>query len=108
MIEVARRYHFRGRHHVPGLPHPWCEPHEHDYTVEIVARGTAPVVIDTDEVDAAWARIRPLFALVEAYRPEHTTVEALAERWLADMRATIPCVHRVVVWEDDTRWGAAE
>lgn len=108
MTEVARRYRFRGRHHVPSLPEPWCEPHEHDYTVEVVARGDAPVVIDTDLIDEAWQAVRPAFVLTAAYAPNETTVEALAERWLRDLHAAVPAVFRVVVWEDDDRWGAAD
>ncbi len=108
MNQVARRYRFRGRHHVPSLPAPWCEPHEHDYTVEVVARGDLPVVVCTDTLDAEWERVRPVFALTDAYDPESTTVEALSARWLADLHAAVPEVFRVVVWEDDDRWGAAE
>lgn len=108
MTEVARRYFFRGRHYVPSLPPPWCEPHEHDYTIEVVARGVPPIVVDTDALDRAWEALRSHYVNAAAYAPDSTTVEALAEHWLAAFRERFPAVRRVVVWEDDSRWGAAE
>jgi len=109
MREVARRYKFRGRHHVPGLPEPWCSVHEHTYTVEVVACGEGTMVLDTDRLDAAWRECRPGddADLDAAYGPERTTVEALAAFYLAEMRIRCGQVCRVVVWEDDDRWGAA-
>lgn len=108
MSQVARLYRFRGRHHVPGLPAPWCEPHEHDYTVEVVARGDLPIVVDTDLLDRAWEVVQPAFVWLATYAPRDTTVEALSHRWLNDLSAAVPEVFRVTVWEDDTRWGSAE
>ncbi len=113
MIEVARVYRFDGRHHVPSLPYPWCEPHDHRYTVEVVARGAGPVVVDTDLIDRAWKTIGlpyslELIDLDAIYKPEDTTVEALATTWLEVLRGMVPEVCRVRVWEDETRWGLAE
>lgn len=113
MSQVARLYRFRGRHHVPSLPFPWCEPHEHDYTVEVVARGGLPVVVSTDLIDVAWREYGflpspPTHDLSDAFGAENTTVETLANHWLTLLAADIPEVSRVTVWEDDTRWGSAE
>jgi 6-pyruvoyl-tetrahydropterin synthase len=41
MIEVARVYRFRGRHHVPGLAGPWGTPHSHVYTIDDERWGAA-------------------------------------------------------------------
>lgn len=108
MTEVARRYRFRASHHIPSLPSPWDVPHEHDYTVEVIARGEGRIVVDTDRIDRAWAAFNPGPDLDRKFGPEQTTVEALAEHWLQAFRRLVPAVYRVVVWEDDDRWGAAE
>jgi 6-pyruvoyl-tetrahydropterin synthase len=109
--EVARRYRFRGKHHLPGFPEPWCEVHEHDYTVEVVAVSpVGDVHVDTDRIDQAWRFIKsdtdgPYD--LDAFGPENTTVEALAQRWLRMFRYEIPSTVQVSVWEDDDRWGRA-
>ncbi len=117
MSQVARLYRFRGRHYVPSLPFPWCEPHEHDYTVEVVVDGDPPVVVDTDLLDAAWEETCSRSSgsltgravdLTEGRGAENTTVEALSAEWLAAMNLAVPGVSRVTVWEDDSRWGSAE
>src|SRR5215204_3132902 len=59
MIEVARRYFFHATHYIEGAPQPWCNPHGHDYTVEVVVAGepdSLGFVIDTDELDAKWVQ----------------------------------------------------
>lgn len=115
-IEVARRYEFSGRHSVPGLPEPWCRPHDHLYAVEVVARGESPIVVDTDEIDRAWESIRPTSdesgARCDLYAffgdGFLTTVEHLAEYWLAAMIEIVgPVVFEVSVWEDLARRGTA-
>jgi 6-pyruvoyl-tetrahydropterin synthase len=96
-IEVARRYEFLGRHSVPGLPEPWRSPHDHRYTVEVVARGESPIVVDTDEIDRAWESIGPASSDprvrwdFDELFGEHflTTVEQLAEHWLGGMIAAV-------------------
>jgi hypothetical protein len=115
VTEVARRYTFTGRHHVPGLPEPWCTPHRHVCTVEVIARvtGVQRLVVDTDALDRAWRATVPLpevgeLDLDRLYGAASTTVEALAARWLGTLRAQVPAVRRVVVWEDGDRWGACE
>lgn len=105
---VARVYRFRGTHRLPSLGTPWDEWHDHDYTVEVVARGELPLVLDTDALDAAWAKEQPAYAAVVAFAPDQSTVEALAAMWLTNLRAALPAVCRVVVREDHDRWGAAE
>lgn len=108
MIEVARIYRFRARHSLPDMPEPWCHEHEHDYTVEVVARGVGPVVVETDEIDTAWNEVvKPdeFSNLNDAY--VSTTVEALAQGWLDELKECVPAVRRVTVWEDKQRWGRA-
>jgi 6-pyruvoyl-tetrahydropterin synthase len=108
MIEVARRYFFHATHYIEGAPHPWCEPHEHDYTVEVVAAGepdSLGFVIDTDELDAKWRQLEPRFNhrdLTDTL-PFLTSVENIASFLLSEF----PDARRVTVWEDDSRWGRA-
>jgi 6-pyruvoyl-tetrahydropterin synthase len=116
MNEVARRYQFIATHHVPGLPEPWSIPHQHLYTVEVIARGVGSLIVDTDDMDRRWDEIRPNpfgdiahgADLDQEYGAANTTVEALATRWLRGFRERLPMVARVVVWEDESRWGSAE
>lgn len=120
MVTVARRYTFRGRHHLPQLAAPWNQPHEHTYTVEVEASGPyqrgslVALVVDTDRIDEAWATLAlpddpavPVQDLDERYGAERTTVEALATRWLSELSQRVPQVSAVTVWEDDERWGRA-
>jgi 6-pyruvoyl-tetrahydropterin synthase len=97
--EVARLYRFRATHSLPEFPAPWCYPHEHDYTIELVAEGGT----DTDEIDHYWRTLDMGTGrnLDEHYSP--TTVENIAEELLAGHQALV----RVVVWEDQARWGSA-
>jgi 6-pyruvoyl-tetrahydropterin synthase len=115
--EVARRYKFRGEHSLPGLEPPWCDLHEHLYTVEVVAAADIEVpgvlVLDTDELDRAWDVAFPqkrngLVNLNKVFGASFTSVEALSSLWLRLIRQTCPPVVRVTVWEDDERWGSAE
>lgn len=115
-VEVARRYEFSGRHSVPGLPEPWCHPHDHLYTVEVVARGESPIVVDTDEIDAAWESIKPtsvasgaMCDLDDEFGDNFlTTVEQLAEHWLGGMITIVgEVIVEVSVWEDLVRRGTA-
>lgn len=112
-ISVARRYEFAAEHHVPHLDPPWCEPHTHDYTVEVVATGplTDGIVIDTDRLDALWESMAPSLdpdALPDLNDQfEDTTVEGLAALWLGTFRLAFPQVESVTVWEDTRRWGRA-
>jgi 6-pyruvoyl-tetrahydropterin synthase len=128
MIEVARVYRFRGRHHVPGLAGPWGTPHSHVYTIEVVARvdsvrsfvllladhdAPSRMIVDTAKIDEAWALeglpdVPVTHDLDSIFGAERTTVEALAARWLVALQRHVGVVRRVVVREDDERWGAAE
>lgn len=119
VVEVARRYTFSGKHHVPDLPKPWSVPHMHEYTVEVVARGSdSRVVVDTDLVDRAWASIfsslpssaqtdARVIDLDAAYEPRWTTVESLSHRWLRDLSDLVSEIVEVSVWEDMERRGTA-
>lgn len=110
MIEVARRYKFTATHHVPELAAPWNEPHEHLYTVEVVAAGELDdrgIVIDTDAIDWIWQRLAEQFVERDLnVTIGDTTVEALAVHLLAQFAVLDPVV-RVSVREDDERWGSA-
>jgi 6-pyruvoyl-tetrahydropterin synthase len=103
---VARLYKFEATHHVEGLADPWRSPHGHGYTVEVVAEGEGPLVVDTDVLDAAWA---PLAERLEGADLNEavggpTTVEDLAMRLLKEFPWP---ARQVTVWEDDDRWGRA-
>lgn len=98
---VGRVYRFRATHSLPGFPSPWCFPHEHDYTVEVVARGGTP----TDALDAWW---RPRTGLDGSDLNDAfvaTTVEQIAATLLDEAPES---VLSVTVWEDKQRWGRAE
>jgi 6-pyruvoyl-tetrahydropterin synthase len=100
MTTVARLYRFRATHSLPDFAPPWCFPHQHDYTVEVVAQGG----VDTDVLDRRWADTELHGTdLNEIANP--STVEHLAERFLDEMPAA---VFAVTVWEDQARWGRAE
>lgn len=107
---VARRYFFRAEHQVAGFPAPWCEPHEHDYTVEVVAERDGPpvsVIVDTDLLDATWRALAECLegSSLNETTPTSTTVEALSAWLLGVFAADISEVREVTVWEDASRWG---
>lgn len=110
IASVARRYTFHASHEAEGLPEPWNTRHEHDYTIEVVARGEGPVVVETDDLDNVWNFLRA------ACEDQHlnytlggpTTVEDLATRIFRTFADNVPAVAKVTVWEDDSRWGSAE
>jgi len=96
---VARIYRFRATHSLPDFESPWCHPHQHDYTVELVAEGGT----STDELDRLWAW--GAFNdqdLNESFEP--STVENIASVLLN----ASPLLLSVTVWEDKQRWGRAE
>ncbi len=99
---VGRTYRFRAAHSLPDFPEPWCFQHQHDYTVEVEAKGDTP----TDDVDAWWeARLTQLSRadLNKNFQP--STVENIAGALLLEAG---PLVLSVTVWEDKQRWGKAE
>ncbi len=98
---VGRTYRFRAVHSLPDFPEPFNHPHQHDYTVELVASGG----LDTDLLDEWWMS-RGLVndeAMDNRFRP--STVENIAELLLGDCPSS---VLSVTVWEDKQRWGKAE
>lgn len=96
---VGRLYRFRAVHSLPDYPEPWCYPHQHDYTVEVVAKGDT----DTLGLDREWASIAVPADLDVRFRP--STVENIASRLLGEFGSE---VLSVTVWEDQQRWGRAE
>lgn len=104
MTTVGRIYRFRGFHSLPDFPEPWCFPHEHDYTVEVVAAGG----VDTLKLDHAWAYIdiglRNIEDMNAMFQP--STVENIAENLLNALESSGAV--RVTIWEDRQRWGRAE
>jgi hypothetical protein len=101
---VARLYRFRATHSLPEFPEPWCFPHEHDYTVEVVADGGT----DTDRLDQRWATFGPAAGepapnLNAWFHP--TTVENIATHLLKRFGELAVAV---TVWEDQARWGRAD
>jgi 6-pyruvoyl-tetrahydropterin synthase len=118
-VSVARRYKFHASHEAVGLPPPWCERHEHDYTVEVVYTAEvdeliSDTVIDTDEIDAAWREIAHRFEgqYLNNTVGGSTTVEQLAQAlwvyFLGDTSDNRSEPASVTVWEDDDRWGRFE
>jgi 6-pyruvoyl-tetrahydropterin synthase len=107
---VARRYRFRATHHVPSLPAPWNEPHEHDYTVEVVASLgiRVDVVVDTNIIDEWWQTLQSRFngRDLNETLPCMTTVESIAW-WLLRKAPIDAAVTEVTVQEDDDRSGTA-
>lgn len=115
-MKVARLYRFHGSHSLPGVPG-YDKPHEHDYTVEVMADeadGPNPdyegMVIDTQVLDDIAAKvIHPLDStdLNEHFQP--STVEEIAERLRNEFIDRVYGVGQitVTVWEDNDRWGQA-
>jgi 6-pyruvoyl-tetrahydropterin synthase len=102
-VRIGRRYRFVAEHHVSGLPEPWCSPHPHDYTVEVVFEGSPPLGVNHEALDAKWETLRQIVEgadLNDVYGA--TTVEALAAEWRWFFDAD-----EVTVWEDDNRWATA-
>lgn len=99
---VARRYRFRATHSLPDFPEPWCFPHQHDYTLEVVVAGGT----STDIVDELWDQIavHEVANLNSLWEP--STVENIAENLLTGWFDEIAIA--VTVWEDASRWGRAE
>lgn len=115
MNAVARRYTFSATHHLDGLPPPYCDPHSHLYTVEVVAEGELDddgMVIDTAALDARWDEYRRHFEgqdLNVTLRDDGpTTVEQISDNLLHVFRRDVSeMVVEVTVWEDSDRWGRA-
>jgi 6-pyruvoyl-tetrahydropterin synthase len=99
MTTVGRIYRFRGVHSLPGFPEPWCFPHQHDYTVEVVAEGDT----DTLKLDRRWEELgfNAVVPMNDKFKP--STVENIAEVLRRGFGAL-----SVTVWEDQARWGKAE
>lgn len=104
-MRVGRVYTFQARHHLAGLPFPWCEPHRHTYRIEVVFdRPTKQgFAVDHEALDERWRALqaRVADADLNALYPL-TTVEALAYQFREWFGAD-----EVTVWEDDDRWATA-
>lgn len=105
-VKVARLYRFRASHSLPGVAG-YDQPHEHDYTVEVVAEGSLDkdgMVIDTQLMDDL---MEPLCHSLEDSDlndfASPSTVENLADAFAAHA----PDADQITVWEDDDRWGQA-
>jgi 6-pyruvoyl-tetrahydropterin synthase len=111
-VKVARLYRFTARHFLPGVAG-YDQPHEHDYTIEVVAKGGwhtdahLGMVVDTAQMDKVWKGQPTLDGrdLNEVF-DFATTVENLAFHFHRQFRA-IACPVLVRVWEDNDLWGEA-
>ncbi len=110
-MKVARRYFFHASHSLPDVPG-YDKPHEHDYTVEVVAEGeyneATGMIVDTAMLDE---HFQPLCSALENtdlnVSVQPSTVERLAQGLAQGFMAEAPFNVSVRVWEDNNRWGQA-
>lgn len=113
-MKVACLYRFKASHSLPGVAG-YDQPHEHDYTVEVVVDGgpwkkNEGMVVDTQALDDEWETMRGWLDgqdLNMVFRGMTTTVENLARRFRFTLAKAVPARLTVTVWEDDDRWGQA-
>lgn len=108
IVELRKEYRFEAAHFLPRVPagHKCARMHGHGYRVELCARGPVDPetgwLIDFADLDAAWA---PLFArfdhrvLNEIAGLENSTCEHLAAYVFREVRARVPQLAAVTVWE---------
>lgn len=104
LILVARRYRFEAEHALPDMPG-YDERHAHRYLVEVVLRSRPEPEFNTDELDAAWARLQPKHRAFLNDTLLDTTVEGLALAWFEALALEFSDLLAVSVCEDDERWG---
>lgn len=102
-MRVGRRYKFRGVHSLSDLPPPWCDEHEHVYTIEVEGEGESPYAVDMEAWDGVFL---PYLDenLNDHFSP--STVEVIASDLLKS--GAFPGATAITVWEDDNRWARAE
>lgn len=107
-VELEREFRFESAHRLPAVPasHPCSRLHGHSYRV--VVRVAGPVdprlgwLVDFGDLDARFEPLRVALdhrVLNEVEGLENPTAEHLA-RWLFDrLRADLPILESVTVWE---------
>ena len=105
---LVKEYRFEAAHRLPHVPagHKCARLHGHSFKVELAIRGPVDEhtgwFLDYAEVDAAWAPIHEVLDhnyLNEVGGLENPTSEHLA-RWLwRRIKAVLPSLERVVVFE---------
>lgn len=100
---------------MPHLAPPWNQPHDHHYTVEVVAARrylTTGLVVDTDVLDQIWtdlglARDGHIVNLNDLFGEFGTSVEWLSTELFQKFKTKVKEIVEVTVWEDNNRWGSA-
>jgi 6-pyruvoyltetrahydropterin/6-carboxytetrahydropterin synthase len=107
-VELTKEYRFEAAHRLPRVPagHKCARIHGHSYKVEIVVRGPIDPqtgwLIDFSVIDDVWSE---LYALVDHQNLndvpglENSTCENIAIYLWRAMRARIPVLDAVTVWE---------
>lgn len=107
-VELTREFRFEAAHRLPAVPqdHPCGRMHGHGYRVEVRVAGpvdpTLGWLIDFGDIDARFEPLRAALdhrVLNEVEGLENPTAEHLAH-WIFDrLRADLPIIESVTVWE---------
>jgi 6-pyruvoyltetrahydropterin/6-carboxytetrahydropterin synthase len=108
IVELTKEYRFEAAHRLPEVPpgHKCARVHGHSYKVEVEVRGPVDArtgwLIDFGVIDEAWADLYARFDhrnLNDVPGLENSTSENIAVYVWNTMRARIPQVSAVTVWE---------
>jgi 6-pyruvoyltetrahydropterin/6-carboxytetrahydropterin synthase len=108
IVELKKEYRFEAAHFLPRVPpgHKCARVHGHSYRIELALTGTVDPatgwLIDFGDIDDAWAELHARLdhrTLNDVPGLENSTSENLAAYLFAAMRAKVPQISGVTVWE---------
>jgi 6-pyruvoyltetrahydropterin/6-carboxytetrahydropterin synthase len=107
-VELRKEYRFEAAHYLPRVPpgHKCARMHGHSYRVELEVRGPVDPatgwLIDFQAIDDAWVGLHDRLdhrTLNEVPGLENSTCENLAAYIWQEVKASIPQLSGVRVWE---------
>jgi 6-pyruvoyltetrahydropterin/6-carboxytetrahydropterin synthase len=107
-VELTKEYRFEAAHRLPLVPpgHKCARVHGHSYKAEIEVRGAVDPetgwLIDFGVIDDAWGELHTLFDhhnLNDVPGLENSTCENIAIYVWAALRARVPALSAVTIWE---------
>lgn len=108
IVELKREYRFESAHYLPKVPpgHKCARMHGHSYRVELHVTGPVDPatgwLIDFGVIDEAWEPLHRRFdhrVLNEVPGLENSTCEIMAGYIFKEMKAKVPHLSGVTVWE---------
>jgi 6-pyruvoyltetrahydropterin/6-carboxytetrahydropterin synthase len=108
IVELRREYRFEAAHFLPAVPpgHKCARVHGHSYRVELALTGPVDPrtgwLIDFADIDEAWSDLHRRLdhrTLNDVPGLENSTCENLAAYLFGEVRAKIPQLSAVTVWE---------